>query len=402
MSAAEANPTRVAILGGGVAALETALALRDLAGDLVSLTLVAADDDFVLRPMLVGEPFGKGRAPRVALKKFAADVGAELVRGRVTGVDAEARELETDDRRRIPYDVLVVTVGARAVPAFERAYSFAAEADPDALSGLLRDLEEHYSHRAAFVVPPGVAWAVPIYELALMTAVDLRGMGITDAELHLVTPEQRPLGLFGQAAADDVARLLERNGIRLHAHARAEQRPDGSLVLEPSGEHLKGVRVVALPRLEGPYLPGLPADSGGFIPVDRHSRVIGVDGVYAAGDAASWPVKQGGLATQQADAAAAAIAQAAGADVEARPYDPVLRGMLLTGAEEHYLRGGGSAGAGHASDQLMWWPPSKVAGRYLAPYLSGEVDQTLMDVPVHELKIPVEVDLQERLLRPFG
>jgi sulfide:quinone oxidoreductase len=400
MSADEQSPINVAILGGGVAALEAALALRDMAGDRVALTIVAAGDEFVLRPLLVGEPFGKGRAPRVPLNRFAADVAAELVKARVERVDPEARELVTDERARVRYDRLVVAIGARPVPVFPRAYAFAAEEDPNALSGLLRDLEEHYSHRAAFVVPPGVAWSVPIYELALMTAVDLRAMGISDAELHLVTPEERPLDLFGAAAADDVARLLERNGIVLHTHARAEQTADGTLVLQPSGERLERVRVVALPRLEGPYLEGLPADSEGFIPVDRHCRVIGVDGAFCAGDAATWPIKQGGLATQQADVAAQVIAREAGADVEVHQFSPVLRGMLLTGSEDHYLRSG--SGAGQASDHIMWWPPSKVAGRYLAPYLAGEIDQTLIDVPDHTGKIPVEVDLQEHLSKPFG
>ena len=51
------------------------------------------------------------------------------------------------------------------------------------------------------------------------------------------------------------------------------------------------------------------------------------------------PLRQGGLAAQQADVAAADIAaQVAGCDVEVHPYLPRLQGMLLTGAEPLYLR----------------------------------------------------------------
>ena len=52
----------VVIAGGGVAAVEAALALRDLAGDRVSMTLVSPRPDFVLTPMAVGEPFSVGHA----------------------------------------------------------------------------------------------------------------------------------------------------------------------------------------------------------------------------------------------------------------------------------------------------------------------------------------------------
>src|SRR6185295_2868510 len=99
------------------------------------------------------------------------------------------------------------------------------------------------------------------------------------------------------------------------------------------------------------------------------------DGVLAAGDATTFPVKQGGLATQQADAAAATIAHELGALVEPRPFVPVLRGLLLTGGAPLYLRAEldatgvpRAAGtrtrrlAGEVSSRALWWPPGKIAG----------------------------------------
>lgn len=388
----EGEPLDVVIAGGGVAALEAALALCDLAPGRTRLTLVGPQDEFVLRPMLVGTPFAKGTPQRIPLERFAHDVGAELVRGTVTAVDAGMHELVLDGGRRRGYDVLVVAVGARPVLSYPRALTFTLERERDGFSGLLRDLEQGYCKRVAFVAPPGLTWTVPLYELALLTAGQLWGMGIEDTEIHVVTPEREPLELFGRAASDDVHRLLRRARIHLHTGVEAEQLSDGTLLLQPNGSTLERLRVVAVPKLVGPQIAGLPRDADGFIPVDEYGRVSGTDGVYAAGDATDNPVKQGGLAAQQADVVAAAIARDAGAEIAVGPYRPVLRGVLLTGTTEHHLRST-EHGVGIASEHLLWWPPNKVAGRYLAPYLAGELGETLMELPPHSHRIQIDVPL---------
>jgi sulfide:quinone oxidoreductase len=98
--------------------------------------------------------------------------------------------------------------------------------------------------------------------------------------------------------------------------------------------------------------------------------VHGVEDVYAAGDATAFPVKQGGIACEQADAAAEAIAARAGAPVEPAPFTPVLRGMLLTERWARFLRRETVGGAAEAADHALWWPPAKIAGRYLGPFLA--------------------------------
>lgn len=392
MAVEDAPNQSVVIVGGGVAALEAALALRDLAGDRVALTLVAPGDDFTLQPMLVAQPFARGEMTTVPLTRVAGHVGAEFVRGAVTAVDAPARQVVTDDGRRLPYDVLVVAVGARTLPAYPRALTFTTGADRDPLCGILRDLEEGYGHRIAFVVPPGVTWPLPMYELALMTAHQVWGMSIDDLEVHLVTPEHRPLEIFGRAPSNEVRDLLDRAGIQLHTATRATELADGSLELQPSGERLERTPVVALPLLRGPGIDGLPGDAHGFIPVDDFGRVAGLDDVYAAGDATTSEIKQGGLAAQQADALAEMIACRAGATIDPKPFRPVLRGTLLTGSGEQHLRST-EHGAGAASELLMWWPPGKVAGTYLTPYLAGEIGQKLVDLPAYATSLDVTVPI---------
>jgi sulfide:quinone oxidoreductase len=144
------------------------------------------------------------------------------------------------------------------------------------------------------------------------------------------------------------------------------------VVLRPGGETLTCDRVVALPVVRGVPVEGLPHDPEGFLPIDSHARVSRVSDVYAAGDGANFPLKQGGIACQQADAGAEDIARAAGIPVEARPFRPVLRGRLMTGGKPHFMRRdiGDPTGAGESTDHMLWWPPTKIAGKYLAPYVA--------------------------------
>jgi sulfide:quinone oxidoreductase len=230
-------------------------------------------------------------------------------------------------------------------------------------------------------------WALPLYELALMTADSLRDRAAR-VPVTLVTPEEEPLELFGPAAGEAVGRLLEARGVTLRSSSLPAMVGNRVLMLAGGGTVFVD-RVVTVPDLEGPRIPGVPHDRHGFIPVDAHGRVVGADGVYAAGDATAFPIKQGGLATQQADAVAEAIAADAGAELDPRPFHPVLRGLLMTGGAPLYLRAEPQRlsrestvaieaavrpRSGHdtsaATGQPLWWPPAKIAGRYLAPYLA--------------------------------
>ena len=77
------------------------------------------------------------------------------------------------------------------------------------------------------------------------------------------------------------------------------------------------------------------------------------------------------------------------------PFAPTLRGVLLTGRDPSWIRAGMEQGAVQStavSHTALWWPPSKVAGRYLAPALGTIDDTTVLDDP--ELGVPVEVRLE--------
>jgi sulfide:quinone oxidoreductase len=363
---------RVLIVGGGVAGLEALLGLRELAGDRVDIELLASDLNFTYRPLAVGEPFGMGAARTYAVSEIAADQRVELRHGALGSVDAEGRAVETTGGELLHYDVLLIAAGAQLGTALPGAISVQGPGYTGQFSALLEELERDGSLRVAFASPAGVAWQVPLYELALMTSARLSERGVHGTSLHFVTPDTEPLELFGPDASAALRRLLDERGIVLHTGSYATSFENGELALAPGAAGpLEVDRVVTLPQIVGPSIRGLPHDPDGFIPVDLHGRVSGVEDTYAAGDITSFPIKQGGLATQQADAAVEHIAARAGVDLTPAPFRPVLRGMLLTGGAPQYMRAeiSGGRGAEEVSEHALWWPPSKIAGRYLSPYL---------------------------------
>ncbi|HXD53586.1 MAG TPA: FAD-dependent oxidoreductase [Solirubrobacteraceae bacterium] len=363
----------IVIAGGGVAAVEGLIAIRELLDGLVHVTLVAPGGEFVYRPLLVAEPFGLGERHSFDLETIAADHSATLVRGRLAGVDGDAARIALDDGTTLDYDALLVAIGARPREWLAGAIHFSSPAEVSSVRELAWELDQGRVRSVVFAGPTAAAWTLPLYELALLTAAHVGESGTAEVELTIVTPESEPLAAFGLAAAEHIRDLCSDRGIRLRTGVTATAFEDGRVELD-TGEGIEADRVVALPALSGEELGGMPHDREGFIPVDEHCAVRGLRNVYAAGDGIAYPVKQGGLGTQQADAAARAIAARLGAAVEPTPFRPELRGLLLTGLGPSYLHAvpgrGGKNGSVVALNPL-WWPPSKIAGRHLAPYLAG-------------------------------
>jgi sulfide:quinone oxidoreductase len=358
--------TRVVIAGGGVAALEALLALRADAGELVDITLVANTDTFSYRSLQVGEAFGVGHPRRYSLEELVAGSGGRFVQAPVTEVRADARELVVGDGGAVTYDALLLALGTRSVPAFEHGATFG----PGSFEEILDDVRTNFAGDVTIVVPRGVLWSLPAYELALMTA-SWSGRG--DVAVRVVTHEAAPLDIFGTDASAAVAGVLADAGVQLVCGVAPDVAQDG---LVRAGEHwLPAARVVSLPVPVGPRLQGVPCTEDGYLDTDQHGRVRGVPGIWAAGDGVAQPIKQGGLAAQQADAAAADIARHAGAPTRPRPFRPVLRGLLRTASGPLYLRRSLAVddGAATVSHEPLWWPPSKVASRRLSSHL-GRLD----------------------------
>jgi len=366
-------PTQVVIAGAGVAGLETLLALRALAGPRVTTTVLAPNPTFSIRAAAVGTPFGHGSPPQHDVQAIVAANGAHLVQGTLDVIDADQRSAVTREGEHLMYDALVVAVGAHPESAYTAASTFTGAPGSTVMSDALLQLEAGRAQSIAFVVPPGVTWALPLYELALMTAAHLELHGI-DAEVSVVTPEPAPLALLGIEASEHVIDALRTADITLVSATEVTEIDLAGRLLGRTGTILQAEQIIALPHLRAPSIGGLPRADDGFIPVDVHGHVAGRDGVYAIGDAAAGLLKHGGLGAQQAEGVAHEIAQRAGAPVATPTPRPVVRAQLFEGSTTTFLR---APLSGRVADRTsvvsrdaLWWPPLKVAAPRLAQALA--------------------------------
>lgn len=374
MTESRHQPLSVLIAGGGTAALEAALGLRDLAGDLVATTLLAPDPEFVYRPLRVREPFAGPPAHHYSLAAFSRDTGVELKRDAFKWLDPLKRTVHTQGGERLGYDALLLAMGARLTPRFKHAITLDDRRLDEQLHGLIQDIEAGYVRKLAFIAPSPMAWPLPLYELALMTARRAYEMN-EDASVTIVTPEDAPLAVFGAEASRAVQDLLDDARIQFVSSTQVQTVHPGQVLLHAGGRRLDVDRIVALPELVGPSTPGVPKHAAhGFISVDAQSRVLGLEDVFAAGDATDFPVKHGGVAAQQADIAAAGIARLAGAEVEAGAWKPELHAVLLGGKEPLHLSArltGRHGSSSIATSEPDWSPGTKITARYLGPYLES-------------------------------
>jgi len=388
---------RVLIAGGGVAGLETLLALRALAGERVDITLVTPDRRFVNRSMAVDQPFKTQRWRGIRMDRVAAEHNAGWHRGALDRVEHHRSVAVTKDGHELPYDSLVLALGARPDREWhaDGVLTFHDGRDGPGYRLLLHQLREGRVNKLAFVKPSGATWPLLLYDLALMTAADCAAHQRLEVELSLITPEEEPLGIFGASASAAVARLLNQRGVSVHTSSIGVPGLPGWLEVRPGDWRLSVDHIVTEPRLAGPRLRGIPCGRDGFIHTDPHGRLVGLGGVYAAGDATDFPIKHGGLAAQQADAAAEAIAAAVGVDIDPQPFRPILRGVLLTGVAARYLRTDISGIAGEnstISSQPLWWPPNKLSARYLAPDLSRQTGEAADVMPQQDDGIRVAAE----------
>lgn len=371
----------VLVAGGGVAGLETALALRELAGERAEVEICSPRRDFIYRPFAVGEPYGSAHVRRYDLEEIAERCGFGYTWSSLESVDGRRKTATTFDQELRPYDYLVIAPGVRhlwAVPGATTFWGLPDEFDAESVVGKLGTSE---LRRLVFAMPASHTWSLPLYELALLAGARQEGEALagTRTRISIVTPEEAPLIVFGRGASDSVADLLEEREIEVLAgtHPVRFDRERKALAVAP-GRGVPADGVISLPRMEGRRFGGVPHDEHGFISTDDHGRIPDLDGAFAAGDITTFPVKQGGIAAQQADVIAATIAAELGCDVETRPFEPVLRAALWTGKGTRYLYGHPTGGHGEVStlSEEPPWPEqgAKIVSRYLSPLLE-ELDR---------------------------
>jgi sulfide:quinone oxidoreductase len=369
----ESGTFEVVIAGGGVAALEAALALHALADDRVDVTVVAPNAEFRYRPLVVREPFSSARTAGYRVADIADRAGARLLVDRFKWLDPAGRTLHTDHGVRLNYDAVLLAVGAKMHPRFRDALTLDDSRIGEQLHDFVDSLDQGVLRSVAFVVPSLPIWSLPAYELALMTAKRALAQS-HDVNVLLITPEDSPLAALGVNASQEVGYLLAEAGITTITSANCQIREPGRIDLYPLRRSIKVDQIIALPELYAPALPGVPTSAErGFVTIDAYGAVHGLKRVYAAGDITETPVKHGGLSAEQADVAAQAIAALAGAPVEPRPLRPALHVMLLGADKPLFIRSQmlGEHGVDlEMSNDPLWDPVEKLHSEYLGLVLA--------------------------------
>jgi sulfide:quinone oxidoreductase len=375
------SPLRAIVYGGDLAALETALALRRLCGEACEATLVSPVRDLPVRTQAAGASPAESdaRPARFDLGSLAAEHGLAFRSDAIVAVDDEAREARTITGNRIPFDALVVAFGARPRGAIPGVTTCWGAGDAGALDGLLDEMRLGSARRVAFAIPRGVRWTLPTYELALTTARRIRREGLPGDGLFLVTHESRAVELLGHDAERVVTRRLVDAGIELITDRDPVAFAEGALATAPDGS-VEVDCALSMAVVDGPRIAGLPRDSDGFLPVDGFGRVVGTERIWAAGEVTSFPVRQAGIAAQQALAVAASIAAEAGAAVESSPFRPSISGLIRSPAQ---------AGSSNGSTTL-WWPPEQLAGEHLSAHIGAKL---AFEPPSDDASIAISVEL---------
>ncbi|MGA8353715.1 MAG: FAD-dependent oxidoreductase [Solirubrobacteraceae bacterium] len=375
---------KVLVAGGGFAAVEALLALRALLGERVELTLISSGERLAFRPAATYEAFDSNGDPpnSCSLREITADAQARFHHGRLESVSPAVHAVRLASGASLRYDSLILALGARARVAIPGALTFRDQRDVPQMRALLEEVRRGAARRIVFAVPSGCAWPMPLYELAMFTAAYAEQADV-EVEVSLVSPAGAPLDIFGAQASARVQRLLMERGVRFRGGlVPAGVRYDGALQLHFGGT-VPADRVVAAPQLRGPRIVGVPSRWWGFVPTDPEGRVEDLIDVYAAGDMTSFPIKQGGLAAQQADMIARVIAAQEGIDVAVPPpvdHGRMIEAQLLGGVQTLAMKARLDAHGAHdpsfgcASATPLRQTGSaqgKISGRYLRSYLAG-------------------------------
>jgi sulfide:quinone oxidoreductase len=304
---------RIAVLGGGFGGLESLFYLKYKLGDRADLTLVTDEPKFMFKPNTIYIPFGDSP------EKFEVDLLRPLKKQSINFVHSSVENIDPDNRSvvtaggTVDYDYLVVATGAKMrsqeIPGlYEHAITVWTPDDMLRLRSRIEWAKEraHANQRTRFLflVPPNNKCSGPLYELVMMLDTHLRKSGCRDCvDLVYATKEEAFIEAFGPRLHTVVTDEFRQRNIEGHKGFIVTGIEAGKVSFQ-NGEHLSYDVLVSFP----PYIASaafehLPTDDRGFIQVENGSRrVVGHDRIFAAGDAANFPIKQAFLALLQGDA----------------------------------------------------------------------------------------------------
>jgi sulfide:quinone oxidoreductase len=314
----------VLILGGGFGGLAAANELRSLLPD-GEITLVDRTGHFYMGFAKIWDLSGfralsEGTVPLSRLE----DHGVRFVQAEITGIDPEARRVETS-QGSFEADALLVALGAGVPPRHKELLG--AEAAFDLYDGG----QLAAIHAALDAVTSGTVLVsilgMPIkcppapFEAALAVDELLRTRGVRDdIRLAVTTPQPMTLPVAGKDASQYIAGFLAERGIEFLPQHAVKEISDRAVGFE-SGAGIGYAVLLGVPGCAPPPVvrqSPLAAPSG-WIEPDRRTFGTAFEGVYAVGDCTAVPTakfqlpKAGVFAAAEGQIAARNIAAGLGA-----------------------------------------------------------------------------------------
>ena len=353
----------VLIVGGGFGGAFAARELERRLDGRSERTLLVAPESFMLFSPLLPEAASGTLEPRhtvIPLRELLRRT--DLLIGRVTSLDAEARKAQVTDLNgglhEIEFGAAILSPGS--VPATfpipglgEHAVGFKSLADAIWLRNRVlhqldaaesaRDLDQRRRLLTFTFIGGGYAGVEAIAELESMARDAVKRyptLSIADFRWVLVEAQDSLLPGLHPGLARFTEKVLRRRGIEVHLETRLESCVDrrvelsGGRVAPYTSETIVWTAGQRPTPLAAAW--GLPTEANGFVPVDDHMRVDGRSDLYAVGDFAAVPDPGGGLspntaqhALRQAKIAATNLAAALGAG-SPQPYTYRTRGLAVT------------------------------------------------------------------------
>jgi NADH:quinone reductase (non-electrogenic) len=307
--------SNILIVGGGFAGVWSAAAavrLRESSGaaeEQMSVTLVSAGDDLVIRPRLYQ---AQPDRMRVALDRVLGPIGVRRVAATVTAIDTEERKVRAVGRdglaSTLGYDRLVLAAGSQLVrpelPGAEHLHdvdTLPAAAALDAHLHRLPSRPDQPGRFTAVVVGAGFTGLEIATELVDRLRVVAAPVGAAEQVQVVLVERADVLGPeLGAGPRPEISKALDELDVQVRLGVSVtEVRPDGVRLTD--GTELPAHTVVwTAGMLASPLTRDIPAarDRLGRLEVDEQLRVRGVPEVYAAGDTGAAVAEDGHVVTQ--------------------------------------------------------------------------------------------------------
>ncbi len=271
----------------------------------IRVTVVDPADDIVIRPRLYETDPQRMRVP---LDRVLGPVGVRRIAATVTGIDTAARKVTAVGRDStlldLPYDRLVLAAGSRAVrPTVTGAeHLFDVDTMPHAarLHAHIQRLATDSSEEGRFTAVVVGAGFVGL-EVATEMVDRLRGVA-GDRPVRVVLVERAAVvgPELGEGPRPQILEALAETGVELRLDTQVERLDaaqvtlsDGSTIAASTVVWTGGMRASSLTE----EIPG-ERDALGRLRVDEYLQVVGVPGVYAAGDTAAAVAEPGHIVMQ--------------------------------------------------------------------------------------------------------